>query len=291
MEKAKRKFRLKKQAPNRSLWGDGLMLLVLILCGTFMVLPLVYAICNAIKPLEELFLFPPRFFVRNPTLNNFHDIFVLMSQSWVPFTRYVFNTVFITLTGTVGHLLVASLCAFALAKHRFPGRNLIFGVIVTALMFSNQVTAIPNYLIMSKLNWLDTYFSLIIPAIAAPLGLFLMKQFMEQIPDTLLEAARIDGAGEFITFLKIGMPMVKPAWLTLIIFSFQDLWNMQGANYIYSEELKTLPYALSQISAGGIARAGAASAVVVIMMSVPIIVFIISQSSIIETMASSGIKE
>lgn len=291
MEKAKRKFRLKKQAPNRSLWGDGLMLLVLILCGTFMVLPLIYAICNAIKPLEELFLFPPRFFVRNPTLNNFHDIFVLMSQSWVPFTRYVFNTVFITLTGTVGHLLVASLCAFALAKHRFPGRNLIFGVIVTALMFSNQVTAIPNYLIMSKLNWLDTYFSLIIPAIAAPLGLFLMKQFMEQIPDTLLEAARIDGAGEFITFLKIGMPMVKPAWLTLIIFSFQDLWNMQGANYIYSEELKTLPYALSQISAGGIARAGAASAVVVIMMSVPIIVFIISQSSIIETMASSGIKE
>lgn len=291
MEKTKRKFRIKKQAPNRSLWGDGLMFLVLIVCGVFMVLPLVYAICNALKPLEELFLFPPRFFVRNPTLNNFHDIFVLMSQSWVPFTRYIFNTVFITLVGTIGHLLVSSLCAFALAKHRFPGRNIIFGIIVTALMFSSQVTAIPNYLIMSKLNWLDTYLSLIVPAIAAPLGLFLMKQFMEQIPNTLLEAARIDGAGEFTTFLKIGMPMVKPAWLTLIIFSFQDLWNLQGSNYIYSEELKTLPYALSQISSGGIARAGAASAVVVIMMSVPIIVFIISQSSIIETMASSGIKE
>ncbi len=292
MEKTKRrKFRLKKQAPNRSLWGDGLMLLVLTICGAFMVLPLVYAICNALKPLEELFLFPPKFFVRNPNLNNFHDIFVLMSQSWVPFTRYIFNTVFITLVGTLGHLLVASLCAFALAKHRFPGRNIIFGIIVTALMFSSQVTAIPNYLIMSKLNWLDNYLSLIIPAIAGPLGLFLMKQFMEQIPNTLLEAARIDGAGEFTTFLKIGMPNVKPAWLTLIIFSFQDLWNMQGSNYIYSEELKTLPYALSQISSGGIARAGAASAVVVIMMSVPIIVFIISQSSIIETMASSGIKE
>lgn len=291
MNTAKKRFRIKKQAPNRSIAGDGLMLLILGICGVFMVLPLVYAVCNAVKPLEELFIFPPRFFVRNPTTDNFHDIFVLMSQSWVPFTRYIFNTIFITVIGTLGHLLVASLCAFALAKHKFPGRNIIFGIIVTALMFSSQVTAIPNYLIMSKLNWLDTYFSLIIPAIAAPLGLFLMKQFMEQIPDTLLEAARIDGANEFTTFLKIGMPMVKPAWLTLIIFSFQDLWNMQGANYIYSEELKTLPYALSQISAGGIARAGAASAVVVIMMVVPIVVFIISQSSIIETMASSGIKE
>lgn len=286
-----RKFKIRKKAPNRSLAGDGLNILVLVVVGAFMALPLIYAVSNALKPLEELFIFPPRFFVRNPTLNNFHDIFVLMSQSWVPFTRYIFNTVFITVIGTTGHLLLASLCAFALAKHKFPGRNFIFGVIVMSLMFAGQVTAIPNYLIMAKINWLDTYFALIVPAIAKPLGLFLMKQFMEQIPDTLLEAARIDGAKEFKVFLKIGMPMVKPAWLTLIIFSFQDLWNMQGSNYIYSEELKTLPYALSQISAGGIARAGATSAVAVIMMIVPITIFIISQSSIIETMASSGIKE
>ena len=286
-----RKFKIRKKAPNRSLAGDGLNILVLVVVGAFMALPLIYAVSNALKPLEELFIFPPRFFVRNPTLNNFHDIFVLMSQSWVPFTRYIFNTVFITVIGTTGHLLLASLCAFALAKHKFPGRNFVFGIIVMSLMFAGQVTAIPNYLIMAKINWLDTYFALIVPAIAKPLGLFLMKQFMEQIPDTLLEAARIDGAKEFKVFLKIGMPMVKPAWLTLIIFSFQDLWNMQGSNYIYSEELKTLPYALSQISAGGIARAGATSAVAVIMMIVPITIFIISQSSIIETMASSGIKE
>lgn len=291
MKDRKIKFKLKKKAPNRSIAGDGINFLVLVLFGAFMALPLVYAISNSFKPLEELFVFPPRFFVRNPTLKNFHDVFVLMAQSWVPFSRYIFNTVFITVVGTAGHLLVASLCAFALAKHKFPGRNFIFGIIVTSLMFSSHVTSIPNYLIMTKLNWLDTYLALIIPAIAKPLGLFLMKQFMEQIPDTLLEASRIDGAKEFYIFLKIGMPLVKPAWLTLIIFSFQDLWNIQGSNYIYSEELKTMPYALSQIAAGGIARAGATSAVAVIMMIVPIIVFIINQSSIIETMATSGIKE
>ena len=286
------KIRHKKRSkPNHSRSGDVLSILILVVMGAFMALPLVLAISNSLKPLEELFIFPPRFFVRNPTLHNFHDVFVLMSQSWVPFTRYIFNTVFITLIGTFGHLAVASLCAYALAKHHFPGQKAIFWVIVTALMFSTQVTAIPNYLIMSKIGWLDSYLSLIVPAIAKPLGLFLMKQFMEQIPTTLLEAARIDGANEWTNFWRIAMPQVKPAWLTLIIFCFQDLWNLQGSNYIYSEQLKTLPYALSQISAAGIARSGATAAVAVIMMVVPITIFMISQSNIIETMASSGIKE
>lgn len=277
--------------PNHSRVGDFNNILLLLIMGSFMAVPLVLSISNSLKPFEELYIFPPKLFVSNPTLDNFHDVFVLMSNSWVPFSRYIFNTVFITVVGTMGHLLVASLCAFALSKHRFPGRNLIFGIIVMALMFSSQVTAIPNYLIMAKLGWLDTYLALIVPAIAKPLGLFLMKQFMEQIPDTLLEAARIDGAKEFSVFLKIAMPQVKPAWLTLIIFSFQDLWNMSGSTYIYKEELKTLPYALSQIASTGIARAGATAAVTVIMMIVPIVIFIVSQSNIIETMASSGIKE
>lgn len=281
----------KRVKPNHSRAGDVCSIMLLLIMGAFMALPLILAVSNSLKPLEELFIFPPRFFVRNPTLDNFHDVFVLMSQSWVPFSRYIFNTVFITLVGTIGHLLVASLCAYALAKHNFPGQKLIFWIIVTALMFSTQVTAIPNYLIMSKIGWLDSYTALIAPAIAKPLGLFLMKQFMEQIPNSLLEAARIDGAGEFTVFLKIAMPQVKPAWLTLIIFCFQDLWNLQGSNYIYSEQLKTLPYALSQISAAGIARAGATAAVAVIMMIVPIAIFVVSQSNIIETMASSGIKE
>lgn len=285
-------FKHKKRAKqSHSLVGDVFSIAILVILGVFMALPLVLAVSNSLKPLEELFIFPPRFFVRNPTLDNFHDVFVLMSQSWIPFTRYTFNTVFITIVGTLGHLAVASLCAYALAKYKFPGQKIIFWIIVTALMFSTQVTAIPNYLIMSQIGWLDSYAALVVPAIAKPLGLFLMKQFMEQIPDSLLEAARIDGASEFTIFWKIAMPQVKPAWLTLIIFCFQDLWNLQGSNYIFSENLKTLPYALSQISAAGISRAGATAAVAVIMMIVPIAIFIASQSNIIETMASSGIKE
>lgn len=277
--------------PSHSRTGNFFNMFLLIALGMFMVVPLVLSISNSLKPLEELFVFPPRLFVQNPTLKNFHDVFVLMSESWVPFSRYIFNTVLITVAGTLGHLVIASLCAYALAKHKFPGRNLIFGTVVTALMFAGQVTAIPNYLIMSRIGWLDSYLALIVPAVAKPMGLFLMKQFMEQIPDSLLEAARIDGSSEFSTFIRIAMPQVKPAWLTLIIFSFQDLWNMQGGNFIYSENLKTLPYALSQIAAGGISRAGATAAVTVIMMVVPITIFIINQSSIVETMASSGIKE
>lgn len=276
---------------SHSVVGNGVSIMILVIMGAFMGMPLVLAVCNSLKPLEELFVFPPRFFVRNPTTSNFHDVFVLMSESWVPFSRYIFNTVFVTIGGTLGHVLVASAAAYALAKHKFPGRDLIFWFIVTALMFSSHVTAIPNYLIMSRLGWLDSYLSLLIPAIGKPMGLFLMKQFMEQIPDSLIEAARLDGSSEFKIFWSIIMPSVKPAWLTLVIFSFQDLWNLQGSNYIYSEELKMLPYALSQISAAGISRAGATAAVSVIMMIVPITIFMFCQSNIIETMVSSGIKE
>jgi ABC-type glycerol-3-phosphate transport system permease component len=281
----------KRKEASRSTAGNTISFIFLTVMGLFMALPIVLSFSNSLKPLEELFVFPPKFLVRNPTLDNFRDLFNLMSESWVPFTRYLFNTVFVTAAGTLGHVLIASMCAFALAKHKFPGAKLIFGIIVTALMFSVQVTAIPNYLIMSKLGWLDTYAALIVPAMAKPLGLFLMKQFMEQIPDALLEAARIDGANEFKIFYKVALPQVKPALLTLIIFCFQDLWNMQGATYIYSEELKTLPYALSQISAAGISRSGVTAAVTVIMMIVPIILFILCQSNIVETMASSGIKD
>lgn len=285
-------FKHKKRAnASHSTAGNVVSFLILIIMGLFMALPIILSVSNSLKPLEELFVFPPKFFVRNPTTDNFTDLFTLMSESWVPFTRYLFNTVFVTVVGTLGHMLIASMCAFALAKRKFPGAKLIFGVIVTALMFSTQVTAIPNYLIMSKIGWLDTYASLIVPAIAKPLGLFLMKQFMEQIPDALLEAARIDGAKEFTVFFKVALPQVKPALLTLLIFCFQDLWNIQGANYIYSENLKTLPYALSQISAAGISRAGVSAAVTVIMMTVPIILFVLCQSNIVETMASSGIKD
>lgn len=276
---------------NRSLPVTLLLFLFLALVGVFMALPLVYAVNNAFKPLDELFIFPPRFFVRNPTLDNFYDLVSVMGDSWVPISRYFFNTIIITLFGTGGHILFASMAAYPLAKYRFPGSKVIFQIVILALMFSPHVTAIPNYLVMSGLGWIDSYLSLIIPAMAFPLGLFLMKQFMEQLPDQMLEAAKIDGASEFQIFWKVVMPNVKPAWLTLLILQFPILWGTTGGNFIYSEELKTLNYALEQITEAGIARAGVGAAVALILMTVPIVLFIVSQSKVIETMSSSGMKD
>lgn len=283
---------LKKRKPNRSRAGDFFVYFVLAGFGWFFLFPLLYAVNNAFKPLDELFLFPPRLWVSNPTFDNFADLFVLMGKTWVPFTRYIFNTVFITVAGTLGHLLLSSMAAYVLSKYRFPGSKIFFTVVTTALMFTPQVMAIPNYLVMTKLGWVDTYLSVIVPAFAAPMGLFLMKQFMEQIPDALIEAAKVDGAKEVRIYFRIVMPLVKPASLTLAIFSIQSLWNTRASNFIYAEELKTLPFALSQVISGGVvARAGVSAAISMVLMLVPLLFFIFAQSNIIETMASSGIKE
>ncbi len=289
---ARLRTRKHKVVLNRSVGGDIGINVMLILLGAFMFLPMLYVIMQSLKPLDELWMFPPRFYVMSPTFKNFSDLFKLMSTSWVPFSRYIFNTVFISVAGTAGNLLLSSLAAYALAKIKFPGRKWIFEVIVLSLMFNSTVTGIANFLTMSTLGWVDTYLAIIVPAWCTSLGLYLMKQFMESsVSDAVLESARLDGASEFYTFLKIAMPMVKPAWLTLIIYSFQGLWNAGNSIYIYSEQLKTFNYAINQIVSGGIARAGAAAASQVIMMAVPITVFIITQSNIIETMGSSGMKD
>ena len=277
---------------NRSAGGDAGITVMLVLLGAFMFLPMVYAIMQALKPLDELWIFPPRFYVVNPTLKNFGDLFRLMSTSWVPFSRYIFNTIMISVVGTTGNLILSSLAAYALAKIKFPGREFFFQTIVLSLMFNSTVTGICNFIVMTALGWVDTYLAIIIPTFASTLGLYLMKQFMESsVSDAVLESARLDGASEFRTFLTIAMPMVKPAWLTLIVYSFQGLWNSGTSIYIYSEELKTFNYAISQILAGGIVRAGAGAASTVVMMIVPITVFVITQSNIIETMGSSGMKD
>lgn len=282
---------VKRRKPNRSVVGDVVIYFLLFLIALAMVFPLVFAVSSALKPLDELFLFPPKVFAQNPTMDNFQDLFVTMGKSWVTFSRYIFNTAFITVVGTAGHLIIASMGAFVLAKYEFPGSKLFFSIVVTALMFNGYVTAIPNYLIISKLGWIDTYWAIIVPAFAAPMGLFLMKQFMEGLPMSLVEAAMIDGASRWKIFIQIIMPNVKPAWLTLIIFSVQNLWNNKAATFIYSEEKKTLVYALQQIQSGGIARTGQAAAVTVVVMVVPILIFVLSESQILETMASSGLKD
>lgn len=277
---------------SRSTGGDAVLVVCLTLFAVIMLLPIVYAVATSLKPNNELWLFPPRFFVRNPTFKNYSDLFELMSTSWVPFTRYLFNTVFITVIGCVSHILVATMCAYPLACYRFPFSKSIFSLIQTALMFSASVTAIPSFIVMSKLGLVDSYAALILPAVGLPLGLFLMKQFIEQIVHpALLESADLDGAGELRKCFSIVFPMVKPAWLTLAIFSVQSLWTIGNTPYIYSEQRKTLNYAMSQIVSAGIARQGVGAAVSVVMLLVPLTFFIISQSNVVETMSASGMKD
>ncbi len=280
-----------RRKPNRSVGGDIGIYIFLAICSAMMVFPLFFAICNALKPLDEVLKNPPTVLPRNPTFDNFSDLLITMSQGWVPLSRYIWNTVFITVAGTLGHVVFASMAAYVLAKYNFPGGNLFFRLAVVALMFSGYVTGIPNYLIMCKLHMVDTYWSLILPAIGGSLGLFLMKQFMDGFPMSLIEAAKIDGASELLIFWKLVMPNVKPAWLTISIFSIQNLWNNAQITYIYTESKKMLRYALDQVALGGIARTGQQNAVIVFTMSVPIVFFIFSQSQIMETMATSGLKD
>ena len=289
---AKLRTRKHKVVLARSRGGDAGITFVLVLLGIFMFIPMYYTVIQSLKPLDELWMFPPRFYVSNPTAKNFRDLFTLMSGNLVPFSRYIFNTIFTSVSGTIGHLFLASLAAYAMSRIAFPGGQGMFKLVRTSLMFHATVTSITSFILMSALNIVDTYWAIIIPAWATSLGLYLMKQFMEtNVTDAVLESARLDGASELRTFWIIAMPMVKPAWLTLIIYSFQDLWNKGASIYIHSEQLKSLNYAIQQITAGGIKRAGASAAATVVMMMVPILVFIISQSNIIETMGSSGMKD
>lgn len=278
---------------TRSRGGNFLVALVLIITGAVLVLPLVYAVVNALKPFDELFIYPPRLYVVNPTMDNFTDLLAMCSNTWVPFTKYVFNSLFTTVVSTVLMVIISSMCAFPLAKNTFPGKKMIFGTVVTALLFVPAVTFLPQYLIIAKLWMIDTYWALILPVLGTTLGVFLMKQFMEPIPAALLEAARIDGYTEFGILFKIVLPNVKPAWMTLVFFTFQSVWNSTASSqFVFKENLRTLPILMSQIvSSGTIARAGVGSASAVVLMIPPIILFIIGQGSVVQTMASAGIKE
>ncbi len=282
---------LTKGRSNRSATGSIVLLVVLFLLSLVMLFPVIFLVSNAFKPINELFIFPPRLFVIQPTLDNFTDLFDLLANSLVPFTRYLFNTLLIVLAGSIGHIILSSMAAFPLAKFKFPGAKTLSNIVTLSLMFTGAVTMVPNYVIMSRLGLVDTYWAIILPAFSMSLGLFLMKNFMEQVPDALIEAAQIDGASYFSTLWRIVMPAVKPAWITLFIVSFQTLWGNTAGNFIYTESMKPLPAMLAQISGSGVARAGVVAATSLLMFMVPVVVFIISQSNVLETMATSGIKE
>ncbi len=276
---------------NRKAYGDVMMLILVGLMAIFSFFPMVMAVSMSLKPIHELFYYPPKLFVENPTLDNFRMLLNLMQNTRVSFFRYAFNTVFISVTVTIGHVFLASMAAFPLAKLKIPGIKGLNTLVMLSLMFVSTVTDVANYLTISWLGWLDTYWACIIPTMGASLGLFIMRNYMTTIPDSLLEAARIDGCSDFQIYWRIVMPLSRPAWLTVAILMFQQVWSMDNTNYVYDESLKTLPYALSQVTSGSLVRQGAGQAVGVLMMIVPAIVFIVNQTKIIETMASSGIKE
>lgn len=275
---------------SRSTGGNIVLVLFLCVMGIFTALPILYTILNAFKPINELFLYPPRFFVTNPTLDNFRDLIAIGADMLVPFERYLFNSVFTTFVGTAAYILVAAIAAYPLAKHDFPGKTLVLQVVVWAILFRSEVTSIPQYALMANMGMVDTYWSIVLPAMAGSFGVFLLRQFMVGVPDELLESARLDGCGEIRIFFRIIMPNIKPALLTLLIFTFQSMWNSTGVQYLFSENLKLLPTALSQVSSGGLSLAGVSSAVAVFLLIPPVVMFMLCQNSVIETMASSGLK-
>jgi len=274
-------------------FGSVLLSLILTALAAFMLLPLVYMVSTAFKPLDELFLWPPRFFVQHPTLDNFSSLIVATSALAVPFSRYIFNSTFVAIIAVTLIVVLASMAAYPLAKDKsLPGRQFIFTTIIAALMFAPEVTQIPRYIIVDALGMIDTYWALILPQVASAYALFLMKQFIEQLPDEILEAARIDGASEARIFWQIIMPLARPAWATLTIITFIATWNEFFGPLIFtrSEAMRTLPLAVRTIGGETIARQGAAAAATLVTTLPPIIVFALFRRRVMETMAHSGIK-
>ena len=282
---------MKARKVSRSTAGNIVIFICLALAGAFVALPLYYSLISAFKPIGELFLFPPRFIVYHPTLDNFTGIVRLQSQSLVPFERYIINSVLVAGVSTGGYIMVAAMAGYAMSKLKVPFKKVIYTVIVFAILFRPEVTALPQYMLMAKMGMLDTYLALILPLMSTSFGVFLMMQFTESVPDDILEAARIDGAGEKYAFFRIVLPMLRPAMLTLTIFTFISSWNVTGAQFTYSENMKLLPAMLQQISTGGVIRTGIMAAVSVLLMLPAIILFLICQGSVVETMAHSGIKD
>lgn len=287
----RRIFTNRTRRVSRSRSGNAVMFVFIMLVAVFSALPLVLSIGMSLKPINELYVFPPTLWPREATGDNYKMLFSLLNSTRVAFSRYLFNTVFITALTTGLHVMIASLAAYPLSKGKFPGKEFLNQLVLMALMFVPAIADVINYQTMASFGWLDTYLAAIAPNVASTLGLFLITNYMSTIPDALLEAARIDGCSHFRTYFSIVMPICKPAWLTLVIIMVQNVWGQTHNAYIYAESMKSLPYALQQITTGGYIRAGAAQAVGVLMLIVPAIIFIFNQSKMLETMASSGIKE
>ena len=287
--KKSRKLSLRKIKP-----GHVLFVLFMLMLVCFTALPMVAMICRAFMPLDELYLYPPRIIVRKPTMANFAGLLTSLNASAVPFSRYIFNSLFTTAATVVLSIFVCCAGAYGLSKFRPRGANTLFAIITAALMFSVYVTQIPNYLIVTGMGLVNSFWALILPKVAVAYNFFLIKQFADQLPDSILEAARIDGAGELYTFWRIAMPLLKPAWSTLAVFSFVSNWNdyFSALVFINKDAMKTLPLALQTLAggAGVVARSGSVGAATLLTTLPTIIVFCIMRGRVMQTMTYSGIK-
>nr|WP_297703140.1 carbohydrate ABC transporter permease [uncultured Butyrivibrio sp.] len=269
-----------------------LILPMVLLCG----LPIVFIIFHAFKPMEELFAFPPKFITTHPTLDNFRKLAKASRSAGIPISKYVFNSVFITATVVFGSLVFSTMAAYALSKLKFKGRNVMMQINQIALMFVSVAVMIPRYLIVNKLGMIDTYWAEILPLIALPVGLFLVKQFVDQVPDSLIEAAYMDGAKEWQIYLKVIIPLIKPAIATAAILVFQQVWtNLETSNYyINDDSLKSLAFYMNTLTSttttNTVAGQGVAAAASLIMFMPNLILFCILQKNVMNTMAHSGIK-
>jgi ABC-type glycerol-3-phosphate transport system permease component len=257
-------------------------------------LPLIYIISTAFKPIEELFAYPPTFFVENPTWSNFKKLFGAAENTAFPMSLYLFNSIVVTVCVVLGGTMVSLLAAYALSKRHFSGRKLVFKANQMALMFVGSMLGIPRYLIIKELGLIDTFWANIIPLLIMPTGVFLLKQFVDGVPDSLIEAARIDGAGDFRILMQIVYPVIKPAMATVAILFFQAAWSgVEASNmFINTEGYKTVAYYMNVLTAAGngVAGRGMAAAASLIVVIPNIVLFIIMQSRVMDTMAHSGIK-
>lgn len=285
------KLKASNKQAGRKIGGTIAIFAFLTILGLFMLFPIYLILIMSVKPVEELFIFPPKLYAMRPTLDNFSDMFEVLNSNRVPFSRYVFNSVEVTVSVTVLQCIFASMAAFVLAKCKFPGSRLINSIIVVALLYQSNVIYIMQYIVMAKLGLIDNPLALILPSIASPMGFFLMRQSISQVPDAMIEAAKVDGAGLFRICWQIVMPNQKPALMTIIIFAFQAAWRIEAGSVVFQEQYKTLPTVVNQAASAGLARAGVAAAAAVFMLIPPIVVFMLAQRQVIETMAHSGIKD
>jgi len=287
-------YKGKRINPQKFERGQIKIIILILPLVIFMAMPLIFIANHAFKPMEELFAFPPTFFVRNATMDNFTKLIKFSRTAGIPLSRYVFNSIIVTIL-TVGLSLLFTTCAaFALAKIKFKGRNLMMQINQIALMFVAVAVLIPRYLVVCQLGMIDSIWAHILPLVAYPVALFLVKQFVEQVPDSLIEAAYMDGATDMQVYWKLIIPMIKPAIATASILVFQQVWtNMETSNYyINADNMKTLTFYMNTLvnANNTVSGQGIAAAATLIMFVPNLVLFIILQNSVMNTMAHSGIK-